>query len=118
MICLPVPPSTNALYRNVAHGRVKTAIYNAWIADADAVCIQQKKAVNAMALKEGEYRLSIRLPATCKIDTDNALKALCDYLVTRGITPDDSACRKIEIEKAEGVEDFCQVEIFPYGVAA
>lgn len=115
MICLPVPPSTNALYRNVSgSGRVKTAAYNDWLVEADAALYQQSKAVREQQKVEGEFYLSIKLPATCRMDTDNALKALCDYLVSRAITPDDSKCRKINIEKVEGVKDFCQVQIFPY----
>ena len=115
MICLPVPPSTNALYRNVSgSGRVKTAAYHDWLAAGGTALYQQAKALRDMKKVEGKFRVSIMLPDTCRMDIDNALKAILDFLVSRAITPDDSKCHRIEIEKPDGIKDFCQVQIFPY----
>lgn len=53
-IDLPLPPSVNALYRNVpGRGRVKTALYKRW--HAVAVTVRR-----CMSIASGECRVTVK----------------------------------------------------------
>jgi Holliday junction resolvase RusA-like endonuclease len=106
-LCLPVPPSSNAMYANARRGRVKTEAYLDWIAEADAYYLQQKRSIEPL---RGDYRLTIRLPANTKGDLDNRIKAVSDYLVSREITSDDKHCQQFIIGRDHDVTD-CVVEV-------
>jgi crossover junction endodeoxyribonuclease RusA len=107
-LSLPVPPSVNAMYRNVAgRGRVKTAAYKRWVRDADSHYLMQKPRLRPIV---GEYELSIRLPKATRGDVDNRVKAVADYLVSREITADDRHCQKITVQRAADTW-LCEVEI-------
>lgn len=85
-IVLPFPVSVNALYFNVPkRGRVKTARYKEWIAEADAMLMKQ-------AFKRFTVRvdLDIRCGGGRKNqDISNLIKCVEDTLVRNGILIDD-----------------------------
>lgn len=116
MICLPVPPSVNAMYRNVARvGRVKSATYNEWLAEADACAIQQRKSIPKI---EGPYKVTITIPRKTRGDIDNRGKAVLDWLASRAVTPDDQYCEDIRIKRGNIEDGFCHVEIEDFAEAA
>lgn len=95
-ISLPLPPSTNNLYRNVpGKGRVKTKKYTGWIRE----CLWELKAGNFPKFK-GHYEINICVlrKDRRKRDLSNFLKPVEDLLVRAGIVEDDSLCMKIEME--------------------
>lgn len=105
---LPMPPSLNAMFRNVAGvGRVKTKAYKAWLKEADDYYWMQKSKIKPV---EGEYKLTIRVPKTMRGDADNRIKAVSDYLVSREITPDDRHCQSFTIERCHSTVE-CEVEV-------
>jgi Holliday junction resolvase RusA-like endonuclease len=109
VLMLPTPPSVNAAYRNVTgRGRVKSASYREWEADADEAYIQQKRGVKPII---GERELEIRIPANTKGDVSNRIKAIEDYLVSREITGDDRFNRKVSIERDVSLFDLCVVTV-------
>lgn len=116
---LPIPPSTNALYRNVSKaeraraigklpGRVMTKEYKAWIAEADGVYLTQKRAVAPQAIATGWYCVLIHVPWLVRLmplDADNICKPTVDFLRRVGLTPDDSnlwsvmVCRHMSVQR-------------------
>ncbi len=85
---VPLPPSVNALYRNVpGRGRVKTPKYSAWIKSAGWEVISQRP-----AKLSGSYSVKYSLcrPDNRRRDAENYIKALSDLLVRLQIVEDDS----------------------------
>lgn len=89
---LPIPPSTNHIWR-AARGRVyKSGKYTTWLSHADRV----------VAFQECKIR-QVRRPVKVEIvitpgkgwranrDLDNCVKPILDYLVNRGWIEDDCA---------------------------
>jgi len=83
---LPTPPSTNALFRNVAgRGRVKTKLYKDFIAYGLSAIRQQRvepvkgRVVMVMGIERANMRA----------DIDNHVKALLDVIVKAGVLEDD-----------------------------
>lgn len=106
VIRLPVPPSVNALYRNVrGRGRVKTRLYRQWIKQADKHLMLQAWDIP----NGGKCELMIRLPKI-RGDVSNRIKAAEDYLVSRGITADDKHNRKVSVEVDETLT-LCEIEV-------
>lgn len=104
---LPIPPSVNAMYRNVPkRGRVKTGAYITWLKLADAHFLEQKRGITPVS---GPCEIAIKLPR-CRGDISNRIKAAEDYLVSRGITGDDRHNRKVSIERDESLT-LCVVTI-------
>lgn len=83
---LPMPPSTNALFKNAGKRRVKTAAYEAWINEAGW-------ALNLSRMQPVAPPVAITIRAgLCNVarDLDNLAKPLCDLLVAHRIIPDDN----------------------------
>jgi len=104
-LTLPIPPSVNGLYRNVAgRGRVKTRKYEAWCSAAGwELEIQRAGQI------KGPYEAAITLPPV-RGDIDNRAKALLDLLVAHGVTGDDRLCRSLTVKRA-GTGSWCLVEV-------
>ena len=93
---LPMPPSTNGLYRNVpGRGRVKTQRLNTWLRAAG-------HDINRQPCQRiiGDYSLGIYInpPDRRRRDIDNHIKAISDLLVEHRLVDDDSLARSIRAE--------------------
>lgn len=112
LLRLPLPPSVNSLYYNrrggKGRGRIKTPAYRRWIAEADGWYLLQKRSLKSMS---GKLEIQIRLPGI-RGDATNRIKAIEDYLVSRGITGDDRHNHKVSVEIVPEL-DCCIVEITP-----
>jgi len=76
-LTLPVPPSTNALFKNVAgRGRVKTVEYSRWLKHADAAfyCARPKPI-------SGPVEITILCEENNRRDLGNYEKSVTDWLV-------------------------------------
>jgi Holliday junction resolvase RusA-like endonuclease len=84
-INLPVPPSTNNLFINVAsRGRVKSKEYKAWITEAGLMLnVQRPKPIR------GKVAIDIKVPVNNRRDLSNHLKAIEDLLVGMSLIDDD-----------------------------
>lgn len=94
---LPMPPSVNALYRNITHrGRAKTTVYKTWLIEAGGSLNEQKIG----PVKATPVEILIELDDRRRGDASNRIKAVEDLLVTQGILPDDSRdhVRKVTAE--------------------
>jgi len=92
---LPLPPSVNALYANVAgRGRVKSERYRTWLNAAGWELKAQKP-----PRVEGHYCIWIwaNRPDGRKRDLGNLEKPVSDLLVAHGIVADDSQCVEIHL---------------------
>ena len=109
---LPVPPSTNALTRNITARerrfkrwergpapkvppRVKTEAYIAWIETAGKTIM----AAGPRPRLVGEYFMDVSLPPG--LDLDN-IKALGDLLQSMGIVENDKLCVDLHVRRDDG----------------
>jgi Holliday junction resolvase RusA-like endonuclease len=101
-LVLPLPVSVNAAYRNVLHvGRVKTAAYKNWLAEARLMTLVQRK-----GRIEGPYAIHIEIdrPDKRRRDLSNLLKTLEDFIVAQGYVEDDSLCDRIKMAWTDRIE--------------
>lgn len=83
---LPLPISTNALYRNLeGGGRAKTAKYRAWVE-----CVGDSLRYEQRARPvPGQVFISILVSEKSRCDADNCVKCVFDALVRAGVIEDD-----------------------------
>jgi len=109
---IPVPPSTNSLYRNVEGvGRVKTNDYKKWQKDAQAVLLRHV----CQGVKFGKVPVRVRVipPFNGRRDLDNTLKAVGDVLVSSGMIASDrmTTIQEITAEAGSRGQQGCIVTI-------
>jgi crossover junction endodeoxyribonuclease RusA len=110
-IVLPMPPSVNALFRNLTgKGRVKTKAYRKWIKAADAEFMTQKRALLGQTPVPSPCEVKFLVPATMRGDASNIIKAGEDWLVSREITADDSKNWEVGVKRVHGLTN-CHVII-------
>ena len=92
-LTLPVPPSSNRLWRNGNGRTFKSAEYVAWLAQGGVACAEQTHGDHM----PGCYAIAITLPRT-RIDPDNAIKPLQDLLQRAGIVANDRYMRRLALD--------------------
>lgn len=109
---LPLPPSTNTLYRNVRGvGRVKAAGYKRWLVVASSYGIVQKPS-GGFPRFERDFEIIILIPAKTRGDVDNRAKATLDVLTAWGIISDDRHAQAVTIRRVLDMPaDECRVTI-------
>lgn len=92
---LPMPPSTNGLYRNSGKKRFKTRRYRTWLNAAGHDVTQQPCQRHL-----GHYSISVYICPRDKRkrDVDNHLKAISDLLVEHRLVEDDSLAQSAHVE--------------------
>lgn len=94
---LPLPPSLNGAYANVAGvGRVKVSTYRNWQSAAVAMIRVSVPAAKRIA---GPIAVSILLPSKMRGDCDNRIKPILDALVASGRIDDDRNVVKVSASK-------------------
>jgi len=89
-VTIPVPPSSNALFRNVpGKGRVKTGDYKRWLNEAGWQLLAQKPAPIT-----GRVNLTLDVQRS-RGDVSNRVKAAEDLLVRHGLIEDDRLVQSI-----------------------
>jgi Holliday junction resolvase RusA-like endonuclease len=99
-LTMPVPPSVNRTRRvDWANAGIKSAYYLR--TDLELMAAHSARLVRKIL---GPYELSIVIPAHSRMDLDNHIKVLIDYLVSREFVPADSKkyLRKISIAWGSG----------------
>ncbi len=112
-IDLPLPPSQNTLFANSSNrsgkGRFKTKQYKEWELEADATLIN----VTHLPSIEGDYCVDLHVPAKMRGDVDNRPKAVLDWMVSRGLTPDDANAWSVQSTRDELIEKgTCNVTVW------
>lgn len=113
-LSLPMPPSTNSLYRNApGRGRVKTERYKTWIRAAmNEAMPQRQKAI------PGPYQMVILLSAESRrtnADATNRIKAPEDLLKRLGLITDDRYAESVAVSWCDKVPaKTCRVLVWPY----
>lgn len=99
-LSLPVAPSANNAFANrkggKGFGRVKSGRYRAWIKQADDYYVLQR--LGRATPITGPYTCKMVFPEL-RGDLDGRAKLILDWMVSRGLTPDDKHLRKLELEK-------------------
>ncbi len=92
---MPIPPSTNRLWRSGRkNGKTfvyQSSTYKLWITQADVLFLQQKK--GPIKMLRGPFKMTLHLlrPSNnTRMDIDNRIKAALDYAVRLGLIEDDS----------------------------
>lgn len=108
---LPLPPSTNALYRNVRGvGRVKTAKYKAW--RKVAIGYTAITQIGVLPRFERDFEVVVLIPAKTRGDVDNRAKATLDILKTFGVISDDRHAQAVTIRRVLDMPaDECRVTV-------
>lgn len=105
-IAVPVPPSTNTLFRNVAgRGRVPTGIYQRWRDSAEGRFWGVKYTMFKVPVT-----ITITLPRGRGPDVDNCAKAPIDMLVKMRVIQDDN--RNYVHRVTTQLGDVAECEIF------
>jgi crossover junction endodeoxyribonuclease RusA len=111
-LTLPLPPSTNSLYRNVrGKGRVKTQRYQTWLNAAGwHVKEQRPKPIKGPVI----IHIKLDLRNKGRKDCSNYIKALEDLLVSHKLIADDSweTVRSVLVDWGTPGRD-CVVKAYP-----
>jgi len=106
-VTLPIPPSVNALYRNVPRrGRVKTGVYKAWIVRAKTALEDQKP-----PKLQPPYSVSILCDIDHRSDISNRIKAVEDLLVDFGVITDDRWIENVKASRVAMLDAGCRVTV-------
>lgn len=103
-----LPPSTNNLFLNVAHGRIRSQKYDTWLQEAHVDYLRQRpKKVAGPVHITMEFQEPKR-----RSDLDNRIKAPLDFLVKAGVieADDNSTVRKLNLAWSDEVEG-CRITI-------
>jgi Holliday junction resolvase RusA-like endonuclease len=115
-IRLPIPPSVNAAYANVAgKGRVKTTAYRQWEKNADGEALAAGLFSGRRQSAAKGATIVLRLPLGIRGDVDNRIKPLLDYLVSRQFTCDDSTHQSVTARRDPSLRratNYCEVDIY------
>lgn len=105
VVDLPTPPSTNRTRKIDWRNRAKVT---AWHKNADNMMMFVPKAARRPVL--GKYELLIQMSETVKLDADNGLKQIIDYLRRIELVVDDSPkyLRRLVVE-------WCHPAVAPQG---
>ena len=110
MICLPIPPSVNELYRKAAFkggkGRTVTPKYAAWREEAGL-----RLNLAAWDTPAPPYGIKIRMNINHNSDIDNRIKPLLDLLVKHGVLTGDQWVNALHVYRDRTI-DGCIVEFF------
>ena len=116
---LPLPPSTNALYRNVRGvGRVKAVGYKRWLVTAGSYGITQKP-LGGFPHFARDFEIIVLIPAKTRGDVDNRAKAVIDLCTAWQIISDDRHAQAVTIRRVLDMPaDECRVTVRPAARAA
>lgn len=107
---MPLPPSTNVLFRNVpGKGRVRTQAYDDWAMMAK-VAVRQQRVPRIAGRCIINFGFELK---SMQADIDNRLKAGGDLLVSMGIIEDDSLIVALTVCRLPFVNALAHVEIRP-----
>jgi len=111
-LTLPVAPSVNSAWINRrgsrGRGRIKSAKYQAWLKQADASYLLQKKEVLAV---RGPYRCGMIFPRKLRGDLDNRTKLILDWMVSRGLTSDDKFLQGLHCVRDDVPDGYVIVQV-------
>jgi Holliday junction resolvase RusA-like endonuclease len=89
---LPMPTSTNRIWRTGRGRTYRSKEYVAWCEQADLMVMAAKQYPKRKI--QGPFEAQILLSELHRGDGDNRIKAACDWLQSRDIVRDDSDCRR------------------------
>jgi crossover junction endodeoxyribonuclease RusA len=95
---LPLPISTNDLWRPVGKGMVLSREYRTWKTAAGQILQTQRP-----GRIDGRYDLVLVVSSAWHGDLSNALKGIEDLLQTHGVIENDKLARRIVLEWGDGI---------------
>lgn len=110
---IPQPVSANRIWRTTKQGRIYlNPNYRQWRKDALSSLWEQKPA-GGFPFFDGKFRLEIILPVKTRIDEDNAVKPVADFLQgCAGLVANDKHMFGHEVSRSEDVpKGMCRVVV-------
>ena len=88
VLCFPMPPSANKLYKNIGRGRARTPEYDSWL----KARLWDLRVINHISRMRGavELHYEFLLGSSFRGDICNRIKPAEDALVKAGIIEDDN----------------------------
>lgn len=106
---LPMPPSLNGAYANMAGvGRVKVSSYRSW---QDAAVAMIRVSIPAAQRITGPVNVHILLPSKMRGDCDNRIKPCLDALVKSGRIDDDRNVQWVSARKCLPGKELALVKV-------
>jgi Holliday junction resolvase RusA-like endonuclease len=106
---IPMPPSLNGAYANMAGvGRVKVTRYRRW---QDAAVAMIRVSIPAAMRIAGQVNVHILLPLKMRGDCDNRIKPVLDALVKSGRIDDDCNVQWVSARKCLPGNDNALVKV-------
>lgn len=107
---LPVPPSSNMAYRNVAGvGRVKTKAHTEWKRGAAIIAkLQYRQQGSPSFPPKTPFKVLLLVNINRRGDIMNREKLLTDLFVGLGFIPDDCWCDEYIVRRDQGIAG-CEV---------
>lgn len=113
LVRLPVPPSTNNLFVNLAKGgRATSKRYADWQTQAGWVLRQRPQ--NSFGQMQVEVKIWV--PRSNRRDVDNFAKGILDLLTKHKVYNDDRQVQRLTIERHDDKEAL--VEVMPFSESA
>ena len=117
LFSLPIAPSSNNAFlnrkRGIGYGRIKSQGHRAWIKQADAHYVLQH--LDKETPVKGRYRCTMVFPEHTRGDIDGRSKLILDWMVSRGLTPDDRYCRSLHSDYGNCPDGLVRIEVLPHG---
>lgn len=109
---LPMPPSTNGLWRRTRDGQVRLSdTYAAWLKEAGTLMMIARQRPT-----RGLFMASIRMQrGRSRIDLDNGIKACLDLLQAMGLVENDKLCERVTATWADDA-DGLEIDVEPVEV--
>lgn len=115
IISIPMPPSTNKLWRAVGRGNViRSQAYRRWLRECDGYCLANGWHKTPIS---GPYEISMTFDRNAcgqGADLGNREKPVSDWLQHAGIIQDDKLAQRIELKWA-ATESGCRIEVTAAG---
>jgi Holliday junction resolvase RusA-like endonuclease len=112
VIDLPMPPSTNRIWRRGKARIFTSSEYTDWKARADMTAIANRNRGQFKTIL-GKFTAEILLNETMgRGDADNRIKALLDWAQSRELILNDRHCRRITVEwTSHGCPEGCRLTL-------
>ena len=123
-LTLPFPPSVNAIWKFIGAGTrnrrrvIRDPAYSTWIKTCDGCCLEQLGISAYRRTIKGRYSLVLALDLSCfgRVDQDNCVKAVSDFLQRARIIENDRWAWQTmivwsEIENSHEFSPLCHVTV-------
>ena len=118
IVTLPIPPSTNRLWRHGRDHMYPTPDYEGWKRNADAPAMAQRVQTRGHTI-DGPFAAHVEVGPS-RADLDNVgSKALLDWAQSRNLIANDKYLKRLSVERVSSTEapEGCRLTLVELGVS-